>query len=151
MQRKSTNGISLIRASGSLPPKRRRRQLTISAWPGQSSRVCGDGEQGQMRPVPNAHSLSLPHPFTHKQNEEVVRHGNFEAEDMTWRSGEIIIAFLRSRMAPYDIRAARGLAAEKSRGTNAFLRAPSLSSQSASEKAQKICKTCVACETGILL
>lgn len=70
MQRESTNGISLIRAPGSLPPKRRRRQLTISAGPGQSSRLRGDGEQGQMRPVPNNHSFSLPYSFTHKQNEE---------------------------------------------------------------------------------
>lgn len=65
MQRKSTNSISLIRASGSLPPK---RKLTVSAWPSQSSRLCGDEEQGQMRPVPNTHSFTLPRSFTRKQN-----------------------------------------------------------------------------------
>lgn len=41
---------------------------------------------------------------------------------MTWRYGEIITAFLRPHTAPYDIRAARDLAVEKSCGTNAFLR-----------------------------
>lgn len=121
MQRESTNGISLIRAPGSLPPKHRRRQLTISAWPGQSSRLRGDGEQGQMRPVPNTHSFtSLFHSQTKwRRGTHTV---TFGAKGMTRRSGGIIIAFLRPHSAPYDTRAARDLAVEKSCGTNAFLR-----------------------------
>lgn len=111
MQRKTTNGISLIRASGSLPPKRRHRQLTISDWPGQSSSLRGDGEQGQMHPVPNTHSLLQPTPLFHAQTK-------CRRQDMT--VGEIIVAFLHTHVAPYDIRDTRDLAVEKSRGPNAF-------------------------------